>query len=296
MPLIECVAQFLELRGRKWSPRTQMAYQKDLQILIVYLREMGIQEPKDITVRALRSFLAAEMARDISKSSLARRLSCFRSFFDFLEAEEMVETNIARAISMPKRDKTVPRYFYQEEVSQLLDHIAGHEFADLRDRALLEFLYGTGVRVSECVALNLDDVSFPDDLALVFGKGGKERYVIYGKRAHDAMTRYLSVRSTRAKTRALFVNQRGERLTDRSVRRILEARIREVPGLRDMNPHGLRHSFATHLLDGGADLRSVQELLGHSSLSSTQIYTHTTRERLTRVYQDAHPRSERSKF
>lgn len=296
MPLIECVAQFLELRGRKWSPRTQMAYQKDLQILIVYLREMGIQEPKDITVRALRSFLAAEMARDISKSSLARRLSCFRSFFDFLEAEEMVETNIARAISMPKRDKTVPRYFYQEEVSQLLDHIAGHEFADLRDRALLEFLYGTGVRVSECVALNLDDVSFPDDLALVFGKGGKERYVIYGKRAHDAMTRYLSVRSTRAKTRALFVNQRGERLTDRSVRRILEARIREVPGLRDMNPHGLRHSFATHLLDGGADLRSVQELLGHSSLSSTQIYTHTTRERLTRVYQDAHPRSERNKF
>lgn len=296
MPLIECVAQFLELRGRKWSPRTQMAYQKDLQILIVYLREMGIQEPKDITVRALRSFLAAEMARDISKSSLARRLSCFRSFFDFLEEEEMVETNIARAISMPKRDKTVPRYFYQEEVSQLLDHIAGHEFADLRDRALLEFLYGTGVRVSECVALNLDDVSFPDDLALVFGKGGKERYVIYGKRAHDAMTRYLSVRSTRAKTRALFVNQRGERLTDRSVRRILEARIREVPGLRDMNPHGLRHSFATHLLDGGADLRSVQELLGHSSLSSTQIYTHTTRERLTRVYQDAHPRSERNKF
>ncbi|WAH35413.1 tyrosine recombinase [Alicyclobacillus dauci] len=295
MDLDDCKQRFLEARKHKLSPRSLLAYGKDLDALIAYMKEQGISNVEDITVRSLRSFLASEMTRGLSKSSVARRMSCFRSFFDFLEGQELVDSNIPRSLALPKRDKTMPRYFYQEEVAALLDQISGDDFAACRDRALLEFLYSTGVRVSECVALDLDDVSITDGLALVFGKGGKERYVIVGNHAQSALKAYLEQRSTRSSGTALFLNQRGGRLTDRSVRRILERRIKEVPGLRTLSPHGLRHTFATHLLDGGADLRSVQELLGHSSLSSTQIYTHTTRERLTRVYQDAHPRSERRK-
>lgn len=293
MLLLECMHLFLEERERTWSPRTHTAYEKDLLLLINHLSKQGIVELDDVNVRSLRSFLAIEVSRGVSKSTIARRLSCFRSFFGFLEQEHLVDANVAKSLSIPKREQTMPRYFYQEEVSQLLDHISGRDFASLRDRAILEFLYGTGVRVSECVSLNVSDVSIQDGFALVFGKGAKERYVLLGKVAQQALLRYLDVRKAKTQETALFINQRGTRLTDRSVRRILDSRIAQIPGLRQMNPHGLRHTFATHLLDGGADLRSVQELLGHSSLSSTQIYTHTSRDRLTRVYQDAHPRSER---
>ncbi|MFB5191420.1 tyrosine recombinase [Alicyclobacillus fastidiosus] len=295
MQLDECKAAFLLARRQKWSPQTLTAYEKDLTLLLNYLKAEGIDHPEAISVRGLRGFLAGEMTRGVSKSSVARRLSCYRSFFDFLEQQELVTANVARSLALPKKDKTMPQYFYQEEVENLLNHIEGKSFADVRDRALLEFIYGTGVRVSECVALDVDSVMVQEQLALVFGKGAKERYVILGSKAQAALVHYLEQRQKVAKGQALFVNQRGGRLTDRSVRRILDKRIAEVPGLRRLSPHGLRHTFATHLLDGGADLRSVQELLGHASLSSTQIYTHTSRERLTRVYQDSHPRSERAR-
>ncbi|EPZ46271.1 site-specific tyrosine recombinase/integron integrase [Alicyclobacillus acidoterrestris] len=293
MDLQACKTSFLSARRQKWSQRTLTAYEKDLALLLDYLKTHGVTEPKEITVKRLRGFLAGEMMRGVSKASVARRLSCYRSFFDYLEQNELVTANVARALALPKKDKTIPKYFYHEEVSTLLNHIDGDSFADVRDRALLEFIYATGVRVSECVALDVGDISLEDQLALVFGKGAKERYVIVGSAAREALRRYLQMRARVARTNALFVNARGGRLTDRSVRRVLDKRIAEVPGLRKLSPHGLRHTFATHLLDGGADLRSVQELLGHASLSSTQIYTHTSRERLTRVYQDSHPRSER---
>lgn len=282
---------FLEISSRKWSPQTLTAYQKDMEMLITFVEQQGITEPSEVSIRIMRSFLALEMSRGVKKSTVARRMSCFRTFFDYLVAGKIIERNVARSLALPKREKTMPQYFYQEEASALLDQIRGSTFADYRDKALLEFLYGSGVRVSECVSLDITDVSLSDGLALVMGKGSKERYVLIGTLAKTALEKYLSVRGGVAKDSALFVNQRGGRLSDRSVRRILDARIKQIPGLRHLSPHGLRHTFATHLLDGGADLRSVQELLGHSSLSSTQIYTHTTRERLTRVYQDAHPRS-----
>lgn len=293
MQLTACVEAFLTAKSRKWSPRTLTAYEKDLQSLLAHLTGEGISDPAQITVRSFRSFLAQEMARGLSKRSMARRMSCFRSFFAFLEQEDIVAVNVARSLSLPKLDKKVPKYFHEEEASELLDHLTGEDFATCRDRALLEFLYGTGVRVSECVSLDVSDVSLQDQFALVLGKGAKERFVLLGSKARSALARYLEQRRTIAVDNALFINQRGNRLTDRSVRRILAERIREIPGLGHLSPHGLRHSFATHLLNGGADLRSVQELLGHNSLSSTQIYTHTSRDRLTRVYQDAHPRSER---
>lgn len=285
--------RFLAQSDVKWSPRTKLAYGKDLEAFARHMERIGVHTPDAITVRELRSFLAAQMASGHAKTSLSRRLSCFRSFFDFLIQENLVEDNVARFLSLPKRDRTIPRHYYQEEMDQLLNHISGNDFASLRDRALLEFIYATGVRVSECVSLDVGDVSLEEGYALVLGKGGKERYVLVGRQASEALLRYLAARRSRGDSEALFLNQRGTRLSDRSVRRILEQRISEVPGLRSLHVHGLRHSFATHLLDGGADLRAVQELLGHASLSSTQIYTHTTRDRLAKVYQSAHPRSER---
>lgn len=287
------VQAFLSAYRHKWSERTLIAYEKDLHSLSSYLSQEGVTNPGDVSVRLLRSYLAGQLNSGISKSTVARRMSCLRSFFDHLQRLGLVEQNVARSLSLPKRDKKIPKYFYQEEAGALLNCIDGEDFASVRDRALFEFIYATGVRVSECVGINLPDLSLADNLVLVHGKGGKERFVIFGSAAKQALSVYLPQRQGIAQDGALFVNQRGKRLTDRSVRRILEQRIQAHPGLKKLSPHGLRHSFATHLLDGGADLRSVQELLGHQSLSSTQIYTHTSRERLTRVYQEAHPRSER---
>ena len=188
----------------------------------------------------------------------------------------------------------MPDFYYPEEMKALLESIDGNDVWSARDRALLEFLYATGIRVSECVALDIPDVDMTEGIALVFGKGAKERYVVVGENAAEWLRIYLAHRSTLASQvdeRALFLNQRTTRLTDRSVRRILDKHISRVAGLYHISPHALRHSFATHLLDGGADMRVVQELLGHASLSSTQIYTHTTRDRLARIYQQAHPRA-----
>jgi integrase/recombinase XerC len=294
MRLDDGIEMFLAARkvGRGGSARTIEAYRRDLRALSQFLRAQGIVHVQDVRVVHLRSMLAQEVQRGMAKTSIARRLSCYRTFFDYLAKEGYVEHNLARLLTMPKLDKKVPDFYYQEEMKALLEHIRGDDLWSLRDRALLEFIYATGVRVSECVALDVSDVDLREGGALVFGKGGKERYVIVGQAALDSLRRYLHQRSlAEFHHPALFINRRGGRLTDRSVRRILDKRIQEVAGLGHISPHAIRHSFATHLLDGGADLRVVQELLGHASLSSTQIYTHTTRDRLVRVYQSAHPRA-----
>ncbi|EJY55654.1 integrase family protein [Alicyclobacillus hesperidum URH17-3-68] len=292
MALEEWIVRFVgEFRAR-WSPNTLQAYERDLKQLCAWLARRGITDVAVLSTREIRTFIADKLAEGKSKASVSRQLSCYRSFFAFLEREGAIERDILQLLTLPKRDKPVPKYLYQEEVSQLLDHIDGRDFASLRDRALLECIYASGVRVSECVSIDIGDFSLSDGYAYIMGKGGKERYVLLGSKAIAALQRYLDARGTVATCSALFVNQRGTRLSDRSVRRILDQRLREVPGLRHIHVHGLRHSFATHLLDGGADLRSVQELLGHASLSSTQIYTHTSRERLTKVYLEAHPRAE----
>lgn len=281
------------------SMRTVEAYGRDLLALTEFLQEAHVPDLESVRPSHLRSFMAGELERGLAKSSLARRLSCCRSFFDYLIREDVIEVNPARALSLPKQPKPVPSFYYPEEVKALLESITATDLWSLRDRALLEFLYAAGVRVSECVGLDVTDVSMQEGTALVFGKGGKERYVVVGRQAIQSMERYLEARSAhvfagsdeKASQEALFVNRRGGRLTDRSVRRILDLHIRRVAGLSHISPHAMRHSFATHLLDGGADLRVVQELLGHASLSTTQIYTHTSRERLAQVYHQAHPRA-----
>lgn len=298
--LEEASARFLRDRelARGSSPRTVLAYGRDLDVLVSFLHTVGVDDPREIGPSHLRSLMAQELHRGLAKSSLARRLSCYRSFLDYLIREDVVDANPARALSLPKQPQRVPTFYYPEEMKALLESIPETDLWSLRDRALLEFLYATGVRVSECVGLDVTDVSLGEQTALVFGKGGKERYVVVGSQAVQSLERYLEARGAHRfvpgqpdAESALFVNRRGGRLTDRSVRRILNRRVEQVGVLTHISPHAVRHSFATHLLDGGADLRAVQELLGHASLSSTQIYTHTSRERLAQVYHQAHPRA-----
>lgn len=281
---------------RSVSAKTELAYGQDLAAFAGYLIGEGITAIEEVRLFHLRSFLARELQRGLAKRSIARRVSCYRSFYDYLLQEHVVEQNIARLVSLPKLDKTVPTFYYPEETKALLDSIPTTTWWDARDRALLEFLYASGARVSECVGLNRQDVDLDMGTALVFGKGSKERYVLIGSIAVRWLSHYLALRADAMLPEedipAIFINRRGGRLTDRSVRRILDQRIDHAANnLPHISPHALRHSFATHLLDAGADLRVVQELLGHASLSTTQIYTHTSREKLARTYQDAHPRA-----
>nr|WP_272908266.1 tyrosine recombinase [Alicyclobacillus tolerans] len=290
-----CIAGFLEARrlARRTAEKTLVAYAADLAVLRGFFEEAGVLSAGEVTPNGLRKFFAGEAARHMARTSMARRLSCYRSFFDYLMKEHLLTTNPARFLSLPKLSKKVPDFYYQEEIKALLESIAGDSLWSIRDRALLEFLYATGVRVSECVGLDVADVNVEDRVALVFGKGSKERYVVVGSVAAHWMDLYLEKRGEFCGqlTGPLFINRQKGRLSDRSVRRILDKYISQTAELRHISPHAIRHSFATHLLDGGADLRVVQELLGHASLSSTQIYTHTTRERLARIYQSSHPRA-----
>lgn len=294
----DCVDAFLAYRkavGRT-AEKTLIAYANDLNTLQEFCDQNGLSDISQIRVVHLRSLFSQAFTSGLARTSMARRLSCFRSFYDYLIQEEVVELNPARLLSLPKQNKKVPVFYYQEEIKALLESIAGEDIWSLRDRALLEFLYASGVRVSECVDLDRQDVRLEDGMALVFGKGSKERYVLMGRTAVEWLEKYLAARNLAEQDRnkdepALFINRQFGRLTDRSVRRILNRHIEHVAGLHHISPHAIRHSFATHLLDGGADLRVVQELLGHASLSSTQIYTHTSRERLMKIYQDSHPRA-----
>jgi integrase/recombinase XerC len=208
-----------------------------------------------------------------------------------------VEKNPAKDVHLPKLERRLPNFLYVDAVERLMDAPDCSTPLGLRDKALLELLYASGVRVSECVGLDISDLSLDDGTALVCGKGGKERIVMLGSRAVAALKRYLReawpklFHDEGGDEKPLFLNHKGTRLSDRSVRRILDKYVLQLAGMQHISPHTLRHTFATHLLDHGADLRVVQELLGHVSLSSTQIYTHTTREHLERVYTKAHPRA-----
>ncbi|WP_067848492.1 tyrosine recombinase XerC [Alicyclobacillus mali (ex Roth et al. 2021)] len=289
------IEDFLRDAALQFSPRTVRSYGQDLEAFRQWLDHRNIRCMSELSTRDVRMHASDLLAKGAAKSSVARRLSCLRTFMRFCADRGWLRPGMAEHVRLPKRERRLPRYLHEEEVAALLDHLKGDDFSTLRDRALLEFLYATGVRVSECVHLDVADLDLDTGFARVLGKGGRERYVIIGRRAAEAIRNYLPLRERVASCPAVFIHRRGGRLTDRSVRRVLARRIGEVPGLRSVHVHGLRHSFATHMLNGGADLRSVQELLGHASLSSTQIYTHTSREQLARAYYAAHPRARRGK-
>ncbi|ATY85034.1 tyrosine recombinase [Kyrpidia spormannii] len=282
---------------RRLSPRTVRAYMGDVGQLLEWMQAQGIGGWDLLTPVRIRDFLAELWDRGLSRRSVARMLSAYRTLYRFFLREDEVRESPLEPVATPKQEKRIPNFMDVEEVFHLLASPDPNTALGQRDRALLEWLYATGVRVGEAVALRVGDVDIAGQRALIHGKGGKERYVLFGRSAARALTRYLEVGwpalagACPGPGDPVFLNYRGGALSDRSVRRIVDRHMARVAGYHKISPHVLRHTFATHLLDAGADLRAVQELLGHASLRSTQIYTHTTRERLLQVYLHAHPRA-----
>ena len=246
---------------------------------------------------SVRSYLSLLNEKQYSKATIARKLATLRSFYKFLVKRNHVSSNPVVSIRTPKQEKKLPRFLEYEEVKKLLNTPPVNTWLGARDRAILETLYSTGIRVSELVALNMDDIDFLGEVVHIRGKGKKERIAPIGSSALQVIQHYMEYRNKRAQSngnfdsKVLFVNKHGKRLSTRSVRRKMDKYLK-MSGLDpDISPHTLRHSFATHMLNNGADLRSVQELLGHQSLSTTQIYTHLTTTRLKEVYDNAHPRN-----
>jgi integrase/recombinase XerC len=280
-------------RERNASPHTIRAYGEDVAQFTAYLGEQLGREPRpqDADHLSVRGFLAALHAGGIRRVSAARKLASLRTFFRYLCREGVLARNPAAAILSPRLERRIPSHLEEDETAVLLD-VPGADDASLRARALLELLYATGIRCAELVGLDLPEVDLDARMVRVLGKGRKERVVPFGSRARDAVIAYLPARVRAApKSEALFVNRRGGRLTDRSVRAILAARVRQVALAKKISPHALRHSFATHLLGRGADLRTIQELLGHASLSTTQRYTHVDMRRIMEIYSVSHPRA-----
>jgi integrase/recombinase XerC len=297
------MARFLAyLRDQKRSSEeTLRAYRSDLEQFEAFLakhhRGGGVPGPEGIDTLAVRGFVASLGHEGLSRSSISRKLSTVRSFLRHAVREGHIESSPADAVPAPRVPRHLPATLTVDEVFNLLDRIQGDDPPALRDRAILEMLYAAGLRVSELVGLDLGDVDLPGMLVRVMGKGRKERVVPFGRKAADSLRRWLAsstdVRRAGGDPTAVFLNLRGSRLTDRSVRRIVDRRLAEAAIQAHISPHTLRHSFATHLLGAGADLRAIQELLGHSSLSTTQRYTHVSTDALMRVYDRAHPRARR---
>jgi len=249
-----------------------------------------------VDVDEARAYLAFLNDKGYSKATIARKLATLRSFYKFLVKTNRCSSNPMTAIRTPKQEKKLPRFLEYEEVKRLLETPPTDSWLGSRDRAILETLYSTGIRVSELVALNMDDVDFLSEVIHIRGKGKKERITPVSSSALQAIQHYMEFRNKRAQnnshfdSRVLFVNKHGQRLSTRSVRRKMDKYLKMAGLDPAISPHTLRHSFATHMLNNGADLRSVQELLGHQSLSTTQVYTHLTTRKLKEVYEDAHPR------
>lgn len=287
------VHKFLEfLSGEKnASPHTLKNYAIDLREFSASVNKVETA----VTYLDIRGFLAYLKNKNYSRSSIARKLACLRSFFKYLTRENVLKANPAAEIATPKREKKLPNFLEQEEVTRLIEAPPKESWEGKRDKAILETLYSSGLRVSELVGLNQDDLDIFSGLVRVRGKGKKERIVPLGEMALQALQAYMQVRPPKDRDhgpkKPLFLNRSGGRLTDRSVRRMILKYGRRIALKKDVSPHMLRHSFATHMLDRGADLRSVQELLGHENLSTTQIYTHVTTKRLKEAYESAHPRA-----
>lgn len=281
---------------RNVSPHTLEAYLRDLFEFQRFVKEAVGEDVEDeallggIDNLLMRRYLALLHKRN-KKTSIGRKLAALRTFFRFLVREGVLALNPAELVSTPRKESYLPKTLSVDEMFCLLDKDGGLDVLKLRDRSMFELLYSSGLRVSELTSLNLGSVDSGQGLVRVLGKGRKERIVPVGAAALKALGRYLETRGGGGDDEALFLNHRGGRLTPRSVERNLKAHLLAAGILKDASPHVLRHSFATHLLDGGADLRAIQEMLGHTSLSTTQKYTQVSMAQLTTVYDKAHPRS-----
>jgi integrase/recombinase XerC len=318
--LVEDYGRHLHLQ-RELSPHTVRAYRGDVTGLLRHLRRLGVTSLDEVTVRSLRSWLAHEQSRGQARSTLQRRSAAARVFFAWAQHSGRAATNPASSLRSPRKERSLPPTLDPADAVAMLDRARAHDpSTDLagsgppegpperapvgdrrsqavegRDVAMLEVLYATGVRVSELCGLDLGDVDAERRVLRVLGKGRKERSVPVGLPALRALECWLSTGrpelATAESGSAVFLGERGQRIDPRVVRRVVHAALARVEGAPDLGPHGLRHAMATHLLEGGADLRSVQEMLGHASLATTQIYTHVTDERLRQAYAQAHPRA-----
>jgi len=306
MIMEDLVGRFLEYLGRRkrYSPHTIDAYTRDLGEFLSWMNRDGADASwtERLSRQEIRNYLYVLSTSGLAKKSMARKLASIKSFVKYLTVEGIVELNSAAEVKTPRVDRKEPVFLSVEEAERSMEGSgAGNEKADpliaARTRAVLELFYGSGIRLSELTGLDIDAVDFHNSVVRVLGKRSKERIVPFGRPAAAALREYLGIRDARltekgcAGENALFINRNGGRLGRRQVENDVTRALRSVSDKEHLSPHVLRHSFATHLLDNGADLRAVQELLGHSSLSTTQVYTHVTMDRLAKAYRRAHPRA-----
>ena len=280
---------------KNFSIHTVREYESDLHQFIGFLESEGVEDFKDVEYVHARLFVTRLYNEKMARATISRKISSVRSFFRYLNREFQLDDAAFQSLYHPKKEKRLPSFFYEQELDALFQANTGTDPKSLRNMALLELLYATGIRVSECVSIELSQIDLDYQIVRVMGKGRKERIVPFGSFAAEAIQAYLmSGRPMLLKQQEhqkLFVNLRGGELTDRGVRHILKEMMQQTEQQTKIYPHMLRHTFATHLLSNGADLRTVQELLGHSHLSSTQVYTHVTKEHLRTTYMNAHPRA-----
>jgi tyrosine recombinase XerC len=290
------IAEFLAYlkHEKNASPHTLAGYERDLRQVAAYLKDREVRWDRAGNV-VLRGFLAELHEKKRRKTTIGRKLAALRSFYDFALRRKWITENPAKILARPRQEKKVPSFLSEDETAALLDLPRSARPLDVRDRAILELFYATGIRVSELVGIETADLHFSERLVRVRGKGKKERIVPFGGKAREALEDYRRVRPELAAGgaggEAFFLNYRGGRLTTRSVQRMVRKYIRRTAVARKISPHSLRHSFASHLLGRGADLRVIQELLGHASLATTQKYTHVDLQQLLTVYRKSHPRS-----
>jgi tyrosine recombinase XerC len=297
--LIEAFIRYLE-RERQYSIHTREAYRRDLEQFHDYLVQSSGQPSVDLSTigkNECRYFLSGLVRHGFDKRSVARKLASMRAFFKYLLRTGQISKDPTLNVVSPRRGDYLPEFLREEEIQRALENVDTKSHAGIRDRTILEFFYGTGVRLSELVNLNVQDVHMDSGLVSVMGKGRKERVLPLGRNLMAIIKQYIPARRMmmgKEETNAFFLSQKGRRLSARGVQWIVRHRLEQVSEKTRLSPHVLRHTFATHLMEHGADLKAVQELLGHASLSTTQVYTHMTIDRLRQIYHQAHPRADKS--
>lgn len=283
---------------RNYSQFTVDNYQKDLDLFLEYINEHDIKDYQSIDTQNIREYISYLYNLKYSNKTISRKISALRSFFKYLNAKQIIKGNPMSSISTPKIEKKLPKFLNYEETEKFLNAFDNNNYIGLRNSLILEMLYSTGIRVSELSNVELKEISLSDRKIKITGKGNKERIVYFGTKCYDLIKNYLkdSYHKLNLKnSKYLFLSKTGRKICDREIRNIVDDAAKIAKINMKISPHVLRHTFATHMLNEGADLRSVQELLGHENLSTTQIYTHLTNEKIRNVYLNAHPRAHKDK-
>ncbi|MFP7238459.1 tyrosine recombinase XerC [Bacillus altitudinis] len=295
--LVHLFIEYLQIE-KNYSALTISGYTEAIEEFVRFMNIQGIDGFEEVSYQDTRIYLTEAYEKGLTRRTISKKVSALRSFYKFLLREQLVKENPFLLVSLPKQDKRIPSFLYEEELKELFTVSDVNTPLGQRNQAILELLYATGMRVSELCSLKESDLDLSMDTVLVHGKGSKQRYVPFGSYAHEALSTYLEDGRQKLKVKGkdradshVFLNQRGAPLTDRGVRFILTELMKKASGTLHIHPHMFRHTFATHLLNEGADLRSVQELLGHSNLSSTQVYTHVSKDSLRKTYMSHHPRA-----